>query len=263
MEYTDFHCHLDSAEYDANRTALIRDTIAAGVTAIVSVADPYEDGSHEVSRHMAEEHEELFIMTAAHPHNAGDYSPAVEKRILDLTSHPKCIGFGEAGLDFYYNLSEPDVQCNVFRRQIALAREIGKPLILHSRDAEGDILGILEEEQFDLPVVFHCYTGNITDAREIIARGYCISISGIVTFKKADYLRDIAGMIPLDQIFTETDSPYLSPEPFRGKTNDPARVKIVSDRIAGIKGIRPEELNRAVRSNLERIMSGRNALSRE
>lgn len=253
MGYTDFHCHLDSSDYDPNRQELIRETVSAGVSTIISVADPYEMRSHEVSRQMAEENDELFIMSAAHPHNAKDYSPEVENRILNLSAHQQFIGVGEAGLDFHYNLSEPVVQGKVFRRQISIAKEIGKPLILHSREAEQEILGILEEERFDLPVVFHCYTGNISDAEEIIARGYHISISGIVTFKKAQYLRDIAAMIPLNRIFTETDSPYLSPEPFRGKTNEPARVKIVADRIADIKGISPEELNQAVRSNLDLI----------
>ncbi len=253
MNYTDFHCHLDSQDYDKNRQDLINEIFSAGVTSIVSVADPYEDGSHKITREMADMNENLFVMTAAHPHNAKDYSLKVEENIFELSSHSKSIGIGEAGLDFHYNLSPPDVQRRVFRRQIAIAKELGKPLILHSREAESEIIGILEDTHFDLPVVFHCYTGNLTDAEEIIARGYYISISGIVTFKKAEFLREIVSMIPLDRIFTETDSPYLSPEPFRGKTNYPSRVKIVADRIAEIKGITSAELNIAVSSNLNLI----------
>ena len=253
MDYTDFHCHLDSSDFDNNRQELINEIFSAGVTAIVSVADPYEDGSHEITTEIADRNEDLFIMTAAHPHNAKDYSSVVEEKIFEFSSHSKAIGIGEAGLDFHYNLSPPDIQRIVFRRQIDIAKELGKPLILHSREAESEIIGILEDARFDLPVVFHCYTGNLSDAEEIIARGYYISISGIVTFKKAEFLREIVRMIPLDRIFSETDSPYLSPEPFRGKTNDPSRVKIVADRIADLKGITPEELNSAIRSNFNSI----------
>ncbi len=253
MEYTDFHCHLDSRDYEENRQELINDIISEGVTTIVSVADPYEERSHDVTCEIADNNENLYIMTAAHPHNAQDYSPKVEKKIIDLSSHPKSIGIGEAGLDFHYNLSPSDVQRKVFRRQIDIAKEFSKPLILHSREAEPEILSILEEASFDNPVIFHCYTGNLSDAKEIIARGYYISISGIVTFKKAEYLREIVKMIPLERIFSETDSPYLSPEPYRGKTNDPSRVKIVADRIADLKGVTPEELNLTIRSNLNSI----------
>ncbi|MEN8223225.1 MAG: TatD family hydrolase [Acidobacteriota bacterium] len=253
MDYIDFHCHLDSSDFSENRSEIINNIFNSGVSTIVSVADPYEENSHEITRKIAEENENLFIMTAAHPHNAKDYSSKVEEKILDLSLHSKSIGIGEAGLDFHYNLSPPDIQREVFRRQIGIAKEVGKPLILHSREAESEIISILEEERFDLPVVFHCYTGDLSDAKEIIARGYYISISGIVTFKKAEFLREIVEMLPLNRIFSETDSPYLSPEPFRGKTNDPSRVKIVADRIAGIKGITPEELNKAIRSNLNSI----------
>ena len=117
---------------------------------------------------------------------------------------------------------------------------------------------MLEDAKFNHPVIFHCYTGNITDAEEIISRGYHISISGIVTFKKAEYLREIVKMIPVDRIFSETDSPYLSPEPIRGKTNDPSRVKIVADRIAEIKGISSEDLNIAIKQNFNSIRKSGN-----
>ncbi len=258
MGYTDFHCHLDSTDFNENRSELIKTIFTSGVSTLVSVADPYEKDSHKITEEIAEGNENIFIMTAAHPHNARDYSTAVEKKILKFMEHKKAIGVGEAGLDYHYNFSTPDVQKKVFRRQIDIAKELGKPLIIHSREAESEIISMLEETKFKLPVVFHCYTGNITDAKEIISRGYYISISGIVTFKKSGFLREIVEMIPVDRIFSETDSPYLSPEPFRGKTNDPSRVKIVADRIADIKGISPEELNIAIKNNFDKIRKSGN-----
>lgn len=258
MGYTDFHCHLDSSDFSENRSEIIDNIFLSGVTDIVSVADPYGNDSHVITEEIAGNYDNIFIMTAAHPHNASEYSPEVEKKIVKFMEHKKAIGVGEAGLDFHYNFSPPDVQKKVFKRQIEIAKDIGRPLIIHSREAEQEIIRILEETKFQLPVIFHCYTGNIIDAEEIISRGYYISISGIVTFKKAEYLRDIVKMIPVDRIFSETDSPYLSPEPFRGRTNDPTRVKIVADRIAEIKGISSEDLNIAIKQNFNSIRKSGN-----
>ncbi|MCP4151602.1 MAG: TatD family hydrolase, partial [bacterium] len=139
------------------------------------------------------------------------------------------------------------------KRQINIAKDLKLPLVIHSRNAESLVLQTLEELKFSLPVVFHCYTGNITDAREILNRGYSISISGIVTFKKAAFLREIAAIIPLNQLFTETDSPYLSPVPFRGKTNTPLYVRYVAEKIAEIKEISVKEVNENVHKNLESL----------
>ncbi len=258
MEYTDFHCHLDSSDFDENREEIIEKIFSSGVTDLVSVADPYEENSHKITEHIAEINADIYMMTAAHPHNAKDYSGIVEKRILKFLEHKKSIGVGEAGLDFHYNFAPPDVQKKVFLRQIEIAKDTGKPLIIHSREAEGEIIKILESTKFDLPVVFHCYTGNMGDAIEIIKRGFYISISGIVTFKKAEYLREIVKMIPVNRIFSETDSPYLSPEPLRGKTNDPSNVKIVADRIAEIKGISSGDLNSEIKQNFNSIMKLKN-----
>ena len=149
MDYTDFHCHLDSRDYENKRQELIDKIISSGVTTIVTVADPYEEESHKITRGIVERNENLIMMTAAHPHNAKDYSSKVEKKIFDLSSHNKAIGIGEAGLDFHYNLSTPDDQRRVFRRQIDIAKELSKPLILHSRKAESEIIKILEESKFE------------------------------------------------------------------------------------------------------------------
>jgi len=255
--YMDFHCHLDMEAFDENREATVKEFFESGYSKLVTVADPYEPGSFEKTREILSYNENVFCMAAAHPHNADGYTPEIEKSLIRFISDSGAVGFGEAGLDFYYNLSTPENQVRVFRRQIAIARELRLPLVIHSREAEPVVLQTLEETKFDRPVVFHCYTGNMTDAEEILKRGYFISISGIVTFKqkKTDYLRDIARMIPLDRLFTETDSPYLSPEPFRGKDNTPVRVRYTADKIAELKGIPVSELNNAVIGNFVTIFT--------
>ncbi|MCP5051449.1 MAG: TatD family hydrolase [bacterium] len=258
LNYMDFHCHLDFKEFDGQRETIIKDCFNSGFTRIVTVADPYEEGSFERTREALQYNRNIHCMTAAHPHNADKYTPQIEKRIIKFLDENNAAGFGEAGLDYHYDLSTPENQINVFKRQINLANELKLPLIIHCREAETDVLNLLEENRFQQPVVFHCYTGNLDYAKEIIKRGYYISISGIVTFKKAEFLREIAQMVPLNRIFTETDSPYLAPVPFRGKTNTPLRVIQVADKVAEIKGIPVEELNQSVNENFLRITGASN-----
>lgn len=255
MKYLDFHCHLDYKEYNENRCEIVTECFAAGFTALVTVADPYEEGSYTRTAETLACHTNVYCMAGAHPHHADQYTPAIEKGILNFIDYYQAVGYGEAGLDFHYNLSTPGNQRNVFKRQIAIARELRLPLIIHSREAEPEVLELLETEKFDLPVVFHCYTGNMEDAKEIINRGYYISLSGIITFKNAQYLRDIAAMVPLDRVFTETDSPYLAPVPYRGKTNRPLRVMLVAEQVAMAKGISVENLNEAVSRNFSRLIN--------
>lgn len=253
MSFIDFHCHLDYNEFDNNRKAIVDECFNSGFTKIVTVADPYEEGSYERTKEVLQCNENVCCMAAAHPHKADQYSPEIESGILKFIEENNAIGYGEAGLDFHYNLSSPENQRKVFKRQIAIAHELQLPLIIHSRKAEQEVLKFLEELKFDLPVVFHCYTGSKEDAAEIIKKGYYISISGIVTFKNAEFLRDVVKIIPLNRIFTETDSPYLSPVPFRGKTNTPLRVTLVAQKVAEIKGISVEQLNRFISENFNRI----------
>lgn len=257
MNFVDFHCHLDYKEFDENRKDIVETCFKSGFSKIVTAADPYEQGSYERTRETLQYHENLYCMAAAHPHHADRYTPEIEKGILTFIEENNACGYGEAGLDFYYNLSTPENQRRVFKRQIAIAKELQLPLIIHSRQAEPEVLSIIEEAGFALPVVFHCYTGSKEDAEEILKRGYYISISGIVTFKNAEFLRKITRIIPLDRIFTETDSPYLSPEPFRGKTNTPLRVMLVAQMVAELKGVSVEQLNRCVNENFRKVTEKR------
>ena len=256
MNFIDFHCHLDYKEFDGNRKEIVRECFNSGFAKIVTVADPYEKGSYERTTEVLKCSEHVYCMAAAHPHKADYYTPEIEKGILKFIADNQAIGYGEAGLDFHYNLAAPENQRRVFKRQIAIANELQLPLIIHSREAEPEVLEFLKEAKFDLPVVFHCYTGSKEDAEEILKRGYYISISGIVTFKNTKFLRDIVKMIPLNRIFTETDSPYLSPVPFRGQTNTPLRVTFVAEKVAEIKGISVEQLNRSINDNFNRVTAG-------
>jgi TatD DNase family protein len=253
MNFMDFHCHLDDNVFDETRVKIINECFNSGFSKIVTVTDPYESGSMEKTKDIIELNENIFCIAAVHPHNADHYHMDLEQKMICFTENKKVIAIGETGLDYHYNHSCPENQLNVFKRQIAIAAELNLPLVIHAREAENRVLKILESEKFPLPVIFHCYSGSRDQAREILNRGYYMSVSGIVTFKKAIELQDIVREIPLDRIFTETDSPYLSPDPFRGKVNNPLRVKLVAEKIAEIKNIPVVELNRAVNENFQKL----------
>jgi len=250
--YCDFHCHLDDECFDENRREIIDRCFGLGITNLVSVADPFKMTSLEKTEKILAYHPTIHAICGAHPHQADQYSPAIEKQLIAFHEKIKIKAIGEVGLDFHYDFATRENQINVFLRQIAIAREMGLPLVIHSRNAEAEVLKILEAEQFALPVVFHCYTGNMAAAEEILHRNYCISISGIVTFKKADALREIVKTIPLPQLFSETDSPYLSPEPKRGEINTPLNVIHVVEKIAAIKKLDADHINAAISENLLR-----------
>ncbi len=257
MKYIDFHCHLDYEKDRNRRNEIVTQCFDNLMEALVTVADPYSEESVEITRELLEQDQRISTMIAAHPHEASSYSAEVEKRILKFAESPRCIAIGEAGLDFHYNYSEPEVQLKLFKRQIEIAKDAGLPLLIHSRNAESEVLKAIEECKFENPVVFHCYTGSPESAEEIIKRGYYISISGIVTFKKASDLREVVKYVPVERLFSETDSPYLAPVPYRGKTNIPPYVKQVADYIAELKGISVEELNRNIGKNYNFIKNFR------
>lgn len=255
MGCVDFHCHLDFSDFDKNRENIIAECMEGGFYKLVTIADPLEKDSLDNTAEIIRKFPPVFGMAAVHPHNADGFTPEIENELKKFLSLEKVIGVGETGLDFHYNHSSEENQKASFRRHIELAGEHHLPLIIHSRNAERDVLEILDQFSVNFPVVFHCYTGSIEDAERIIHRGYYISISGIVTFKKADFLREVVKKIPLQQLFTETDSPFLSPEPFRGKPNTPARIPYIAEKIAEIKGIGVEELNQQVCENLDKLIT--------
>ena len=252
--YCDFHCHLDDECFDQNRWQILDQCFFQGVVGIISVADPFKEVSLEKTKEILAYHPDIYSVCGAHPHQADQYSKEIEKNIFGFHEKVKILAIGEIGLDFHYDFSSRENQITIFKRQIAIARELDLPLVIHSRNAETEILKILENDKFALPVAFHCYTGNKQDAEEILKRGYYISFSGIITFKKAEVLREIVKIVPLPQLFSETDSPYLSPEPKRGEINTPLNVVKVVEKIAAIKKLDLERVNTAISQNLMRLL---------
>lgn len=221
----DSHCHLDFPELAADLPGVIARAAAAGVKGLVTISTRVAHADRY--RALSEAHPEVLFTVGTHPHNAGEEPDVAAATLVDLARHPRCVAIGEAGLDFHYDRAPRDVQEHVFRTHIAAARESGLPLVIHARDADEAMIRILTEEhgrgRFD--AVLHCFSSGEALARCGLALGFYLSFSGIITFKRSDELRRIAGVVaPRDRILVETDAPYLAPVPHRGKTNEPAFV---------------------------------------
>jgi TatD DNase family protein len=204
---------------------------------------------------IVEAHPEVFCSIGTHPHNAAEEPDVTAEELIAIARHPKVVAIGEAGLDYHYDHSPRDVQSKSFRTHIEAARETGLPLIIHAREADGDIARILEEESAKgtFSFVLHCFTSGLDLARRGLALGGYVSFSGVVTFKNAGALRDIALAVPEDRLLVETDAPYLAPEPMRGKTNEPAFVAHIAARLAALRGLRESELARLTTENFFRL----------
>ena len=249
----DHHCHLDFPDFEAERDAYVARAEAAGVGILVTISTRVR--RYEVYRGIAEAYDNVYCTVGTHPHQAHEELDITLDEIVALSEHPKCVGIGEAGLDFYYKKSPPAAQETGFRRQIAAARVTGLPLEIHTRDADADTIRILEEEMAKGPfkALLHCFTGGAELARRAVELGLYVSFSGVVTFKKSEALRAIAADVPLDRLLVETDAPFLAPEPFRGKRNEPALVVHTAAALASIKGITPEAMADATTDNFHRI----------
>src|SRR5262245_18758621 len=238
--YVDSHSHIEGPEFDADRETVIQRALDAGVEIIVCVGDGDVAGdSHAAAFHVAEEQSFIYTTVGVHPHEARLLDDDLCARLRDLAQHPKVIAWGEIGLDYHYDNSPREVQREAFRKQLRLAREFQLPVSIHTREAEADTIAILEEEWNDsgLGGVFHCFTGTRDFAVRAVERGFHISFSGVITFKKADDLREIARALPLDRILIETDSPFLAPVPYRGRRNEPAFVVESARAIAEVRGV--------------------------
>ena len=257
MRFVDSHCHIDGPEYDADREDVIARARAAGVTTMLNVGtgDPHS-GAFERAVDLAEKHEEIYAAVGVHPHDAKLFDDKAEQCLLELVRQSRrVIAWGEIGLDYHYDHSPRDVQREVFQRQLCIARELNLPVVIHSREADDDTITILREELtgYERSGVMHCFGGSLTMARRAIDLGFFISFAGNLTFKKAEDLRDIARQLPLDRLLIETDCPYLTPVPFRGKRNEPARVIETARCLAGLHGKECEEIGRITSENFVRL----------
>ncbi len=255
MTLIDSHCHLDFPDFADELDAVVERARAAGVERMITIGTRVEKAARAAE--IAERYDSVYFTVGAHPHEAASASAADFGAMRRFAAHPKCVGIGEAGLDYHYNYAPPDVAKRVFRGQIALARELRLPLVIHTRDAEDDTAAILEEEmgQGRFAALLHCFTSSRALAEAALDLGLAISFSGVITFKNSAELRAIARDVPLDRILVETDAPYLAPVPYRGKRNEPAFVTATARALAEAKGIDPETLADATRANTLRVFS--------
>jgi TatD DNase family protein len=244
----DTHAHLDGEEYDADRDEMISRARSAGVVHIVNVGFDLESSRRSVR--LAEEYDLIYAAVGIHPHEAEGVGPGYLEKLKEMAAHPRVVALGEIGLDYYRDLSPRPVQQIIFQEQLALARELDIPFILHDRDAHGDLLRILRENRpGPSGGVLHCYSGSWEMAGECLAMGLYLSIAGPVTYPNAHRLKEVASRVPLDRLLIETDAPYLSPAPYRGRRNESAHVAFTAEEIARVRGIKTEDLAQACTEN--------------
>ncbi len=252
----DSHCHLDFESFDEDRAAVMERARAAGVGAMVTICTHLSRFSDVLA--LAEAGgETVYCSVGIHPHQVAEEDPAETASLVELARHPKVVGIGETGLDYYYDHSPRDAQRTSFRKHIHAARDTGLPLIVHTRDADDDMVAILVEEsgQGAFPGVLHCFSSSRALAETALELGLYISLSGIVTFKNADQLRGIVRDVPLDRLLVETDAPFLAPVPRRGKRNEPAYVVHTAEAAAEIKGVEADEFAALTTDNFFRLFA--------
>jgi len=237
----DSHAHLNMPEFDKDRNEVIQRAHDNGIDYILTVGIDIKACLQAIS--LSEEFECIYAIVGIHPHNAKDIDEGTYNILRKLTKHDKVCALGEIGLDFFRNLSPQDVQIKRFRELIGLARELKLPIVVHDRNAHQKTLSILKEEKaFEVGGVIHCFSGDYEMASKCLDMGFYISIPGTITFNKATSLQEVVRGIPLDRMLIETDSPFLTPVPFRGKRNEPSYVSYVADKIAQIKHLDFEEV---------------------
>ncbi|MEE9329193.1 MAG: TatD family hydrolase [Parvularculaceae bacterium] len=251
----DSHVNLHGDPYADDLDEVLERAKQAGVGAMLTISDKLS--SVGAISAISEVHAHIWHTVGAHPHHAKDHGDLTKQTLCDLAKHPKAVGIGECGLDFYYGYSDPEIQEQVFRAHIAAARETGLPLIIHTRDADELMSAVLRDEyqKGAFTPLMHCYTSGMALADLALEQGGYVSFSGILTFKKADNVKEIAQSIPLDRLLIETDCPFLAPMPYRGKRCEPAFVREVCDKLAEIKQVSSDEMAKITTDNFFRLFS--------
>ena len=251
----DSHCHLDFDELIERLPVVLANAEVAGVGLMVSIGTRVR--KFEKLLQLAEENDNVFCTIGTHPHNAHEELDVTVKDLVEFARHPKVVGIGEAGLDYHYDLSPRTAQEQGFRTHIAAARETGLPLVIHAREADADTARILEEEMQKgaFKPLLHCFTASMDLARRGLAVGAHVSFSGILTYKSAENLRKVASEVPMNRLLVETDSPYLAPVPYRGKSNEPAFLAKTLEQLAATKGVAVEAMAQATNDNFFRLFS--------
>jgi TatD DNase family protein len=255
MRLIDSHCHLDFPDFADEIEAIVARASVAGVERLITISTRIAHGARLAA--LAERFAEVYFTIGTHPHQAAEEAETDVAAIRAFSAHPKCVGIGEAGLDYHYNYAPRDVAAKVFRAQIGQARALDLPLVIHARDADEDIARILVEEMGDgaFKAVLHCFTSSRALAKTGLELGLYISFSGVLTFKNSQELRDIARDAPLDRLLVETDAPFLAPVPHRGKRNEPSFVTDTARVLAQVKNISEAAIADATRANTLRLFS--------
>lgn len=248
--YFDTHTHLDDARFDEDREAVLKHVKASGVSLAVNIGADMESSRSSVT--LATEHDFIYAAVGVHPHDVEEMTEADIDALRELAKHKKVVAIGEIGLDYYYDNSPREAQRAWFLRQIELAKELDLPYIVHDRDAHADCLDIIKKSGY-FRGVMHCYSGSVEMMEELVKLGFYISFAGPVTFKNAKVPKEVAKKVPLDRLLIETDSPYLAPEPHRGKRNDSSMVAFVCREIASLRQMREEELAKLTLENGKRF----------
>ena len=249
----DTHAHLDDPALYPDIDNVLKRAKEAGVTLINSVGCDWRSSLLNV--HLAEKHPEMiYASVGVHPSEVADIDEQVLAKLLELAKTPRVIGWGEIGLDYHYENTNKELQQKYLRLQISLAKEAGKPIIIHDRDSHQDVVDILQEEHAGINGgILHCFSGSWEMAKQCLKMGFFISFAGPLTYKNARVPVEVAGKVPLDMVLVETDSPYLTPHPFRGKTNEPARVIYTAEKLAQIRGMDYDEIADITTANAKRI----------
>ncbi len=248
----DSHAHLDFPNFNGDRDAVLKRAEDAGIKLIVNVG--FDLNSSRKSIALAETYPFVYAACGIHPHDASKAPSSYLDDLARMAEHPKVVALGEMGLDFYRDRSPRPVQRELFRQQLRLAREINLPVILHDRDAHQDVMNIVESE--GLPErggIMHCFSGDMALAKRSVQLGLYISIAGPVTYPKNNALAQVASRVPLDKLLIETDAPFLTPVPRRGKRNEPAYVALVAEKVAALRGTTPDKVGQACFDNARRL----------
>ena len=251
----DSHCHLEYKGLVEDQQGVLARARAAGVGGFLSISTRQREWGQVIGT--AEREADVWASVGIHPHEADAHADMGEAALLEIAAHPRVIAIGETGLDYYYDHSDRETQQALFRRHIAVARETGLPLIVHTRDAEDDTARIMAEEmeRGAYPALIHCFTASADFARIVLDLGLTISLSGIVTFKNAKDLQAIAAEVPEDRLLVETDAPFLAPVPNRGKVCEPAFVADTARFVAELRGVSPEALAETTTRNFKRLFA--------
>lgn len=250
----DSHVHLDDKRFNRDRDSIIKGLKDDGIEMVINIGADLQTSIASVS--LAEKYDNVYAVVGVHPHSAKEVDNSTIEILKSFASREKVLAIGEIGLDYHYDNSPRDVQRKWFVEQLKLAKEVNLPVVIHTREAAQETFEILKEAQDGtLRGVLHCYSGSVEMALEYIKLGFYISIAGPVTFNNSRVLKDVVKAIPLDKLLVETDCPYLTPEPNRGKRNEPAYVKYVAGEIADIKGISFEKLAEATNKNTKDLFN--------